>query len=68
MNHNAMRELEIPALVEKLPEVQSFTGEIFAHYAYAPGTGMVKVRVEVSRDPPNAAITFIDSGRPLIQL
>ena len=37
--------------------------EIFvnvASYAYAPGTGMVTVRVEVGGD--EAAITFIDSG------
>ena len=88
MNRNDMRELEIPALVEKLSEVQDFIGEFLeendcsmkarmaidvcveeifvniAHYAYAPETGEAKVRVEVSDDPPEAAITFIDSGRP----
>ena len=41
--------------------------EIFvniAHYAYAPGTGEAAVRVEVSDDPPAAAVTFIDRGVP----
>ena len=88
MKRNAMRELEIPALIEKLPEVQSFIGEFLeengcsmkaqmaidvcveeifvniAHYAYTPGTGEAKVRVEASGDPPEAAITFIDGGKP----
>ena len=41
--------------------------EIFvniANYAYAPGTGMAVVRVEVKRDPGVAMITFMDQGVP----
>ena len=41
--------------------------EIFvniAHYAYAPGTGPVTVRVETAREPKSVAITFIDCGVP----
>ena len=88
MNRSAAKELEIPALDEKLTEVQDFIGEFLedngcsmkarmavdvcveeifvniAHYAYAPETGGAKVRVEVSGDPPVAAITFIDRGKP----
>ena len=39
--------------------------EIFvniANYAYAPGKGMAKIRVEVGDDPRGVAITFIDRG------
>ncbi len=41
--------------------------EIFvniANYAYAPGKGQARVRVDVGGDPPSTAITFIDSGIP----
>ena len=41
--------------------------EIFiniASYAYAPGKGRAKVRVEVSEDPVSVVITFIDNGMP----
>ena len=41
--------------------------EIFvniASYAYAPLTGIAKVRVEISDDPATAVITFIDRGTP----
>ncbi len=41
--------------------------EIFANiasYAYAPGTGVVKVRVEMLEAPAAIVITFIDTGRP----
>ncbi len=41
--------------------------EIFvniAHYAYAPGTGRVTVRMEISENPRQAAITFTDRGVP----
>ena len=41
--------------------------EIFvniAHYAYAPGSGDVIVRVEVCGEPPAVTVTFIDRGRP----
>ena len=41
--------------------------EIFsniAHYAYAPETGTVTIRVEVEEEPLRVAITFIDHGVP----
>ena len=41
--------------------------EIFvniAHYAYAPGTGMATVRLELFPEPATAIITFIDRGVP----
>ena len=41
--------------------------EIFiniAHYAYAPGTGRVTVRVEKSGDPAAVSINFMDRGIP----
>ena len=41
--------------------------EIFvniAHYAYAPGTGSATVRLELFREEPAAALTFLDSGVP----
>lgn len=41
--------------------------EIFvniASYAYAPGTGMATVQIEISDNPHRATVTFIDSGTP----
>lgn len=41
--------------------------EIFvniASYAYAPGTGRAVVRMELSGEPAEARITFIDQGMP----
>lgn len=35
-----------------------------AHYAYAPETGMVTLRVETTETPASVAITFTDQGRP----
>lgn len=35
-----------------------------AHYAYAPGTGEVTVRLAFAEAPKKAVITFIDSGVP----
>ncbi len=35
-----------------------------AHYAYAPASGPVTIRVEVESEPPAASITFIDRGVP----
>ncbi len=35
-----------------------------AHYAYAPGTGNVTLRVEADQNPPSVVITFIDRGVP----
>jgi len=35
-----------------------------ARYAYAPGTGMATVRVEITGEPRSAVITFLDRGRP----
>ena len=41
--------------------------EIFvniASYAYAPLTGIAKIRVEITEDPATAVITFADRGTP----
>ena len=35
-----------------------------AKYAYKDGAGKVEVQVEVTGEPPVAAVTFIDSGIP----
>ena len=35
-----------------------------AQYAYAPGSGEVTVSIEISDDPPGAAIRFADRGVP----
>lgn len=35
-----------------------------AHYAYGPGGGKAKVRIQLLRDPLRAIITFIDRGVP----
>ena len=33
-----------------------------AHYAYAPGTGMATVKLELSEEPAKAVLTFMDRG------
>ena len=33
-----------------------------AHYAYTPAVGEATVRVEITKEPASAVITFIDSG------
>lgn len=35
-----------------------------AHYAYHPETGLATVQVDVAKDPPTVAITFVDTGVP----
>ena len=48
-------------------EIAVAAEEVFvniASYAYAPGTGAVTVRIEISDDPAAATITFSDSGIP----
>ncbi len=35
-----------------------------ASYAYAPGTGQVQIRAEVSEDPAMLTVIFADSGTP----
>lgn len=35
-----------------------------ANYAYAPETGHATVRVELLKEPPAVAISFIDQGKP----
>jgi len=35
-----------------------------ASYAYAPGTGMATVGVELSGEPVSVTVTFTDSGKP----
>ncbi len=46
-------------------QIEIAAEEIFiniADYAYAPGKGRATVKVEVSKDPASAVITFIDGG------
>ena len=41
--------------------------EIFvniASYAYAPGSGMAAVRLEISDEPAAVILTFLDGGKP----
>ena len=48
-------------------QVDDAVEELFiniAHYAYAPQTGPVTVRVETEKDPKAVSITFIDGGTP----
>ena len=48
-------------------QIQLATEEIFvniASYAYAPAKGQATVRVEVSDDPLEVILTFIDNGVP----
>lgn len=35
-----------------------------ANYAYAPGVGLATIRMDISNDPGQVAITFVDSGVP----
>ena len=35
-----------------------------ANYAYKPGTGMARIRAEVSGDPPCLTLVFMDRGTP----
>lgn len=35
-----------------------------AHYAYAPETGTVTLRLELQEEPPTVTLTFLDSGIP----
>ena len=35
-----------------------------AHYAYAPETGTVTLRLELQEEPPAVTLTFLDSGIP----
>lgn len=48
-------------------QIELATEEIFtniASYAYTPDKGRAKVRVEVSDDPLEVILTFIDKGKP----
>ena len=48
-------------------EIELAVEEIFvniAEYAYAPGTGSARLRVEAQKDAREAVLTFIDSGIP----
>jgi len=41
--------------------------EIFvniANYAYAPGVGQARIRIEITGEPRMVQVTFIDSGVP----
>ena len=48
-------------------QIELAAEEIFvniAHYAYAPEKGDATIRVELTEEPKEARITFIDRGRP----
>ena len=48
-------------------QIEVSVEEIFvniAHYAYGPETGKATVRVEVTDDPVEVSVTFIDRGVP----
>ena len=56
---------EVDCLLKKQMQIAVAAEEVFvniASYAYAPGTGAVTVRIEISDDPAAATITFSDSG------
>ena len=60
-----LEEMDCP--VKAQMQIDIAIDEIFgniAHYAYAPGTGEVTVRVEAAENPLSAVITFIDQGAP----
>ena len=61
----ALGEVDCP--LKKQMQIAVAAEEVFvniASYAYAPGTGAVTVRIEISDDPAAATITFSDSGVP----
>ena len=50
-----------------LMQIDVAVEEIFvniASYAYAPGSGLAAVRVELEREPPAVAVSFRDRGVP----
>ena len=51
--------------IRVMMQIDMAAEEIFvniANYAYAPGKGMAKIRVDVTEDPLGVVITFIDRG------
>ena len=58
---------EIGCLPKVQMQISVAAEEIFvniANYAYAPETGKVTVRVEITEDPVSVIITFKDGGKP----
>ena len=61
----ALEELDCPPKAQMQLDIA--LEELFvnvAHYAYAPGTGPVTLRLETARDPDSIAVTLIDGGVP----
>ena len=61
----ALEELDCPPKAQMQLDIA--LEELFvnvAHYAYAPGTGPVTLRVETARDPDSVTFTLIDGGVP----
>lgn len=62
---DVLKEHGCPASVQR--QIDVAVDEIFgniAQYAYTPGTGTVRVRAEVTGNPPTAVIAFVDCGVP----
>ena len=61
----ALGEADCP--LKKQMQIAVAAEEVFvniASYAYAPGTGIATVCIEIDDDPPVATIAFSDSGVP----
>jgi anti-sigma regulatory factor (Ser/Thr protein kinase) len=61
----ALGEVDCP--LKKQMQIAVAAEEVFvniASYAYAPGTGIATVCIEIDDDPPVATIAFSDSGVP----
>ena len=60
-----LEELDCPPREQM--QIDVAVDELFsniARYAYAPGTGLATVRLDVESDPKTAVLTFIDNGKP----
>lgn len=63
--NDKLEENECP--VKAQMQIDIAIDEIFsniARYAYSPEIGMVTIQMEVTKQPPEVCITFIDSGIP----
>ena len=59
--------VEVGCPLKTQMEIAVAAEEVFvniASYAYAPGTGIATVCIEIDDDPPAATIAFSDSGVP----
>ena len=58
-----LKKYDSPNIGQIAVAIDELFGNI-AKYAYKDAAGKVEVQVEVTGDPPVAAVTFIDSGIP----